>query len=71
MRASSVRTTLNQLVRNQILSEGPDIASSRDQWTHQKQLDGVLNAMTNAELLERISDALEAYLPELGVRLGI
>jgi hypothetical protein len=61
-------STLNELVRKQILAEGPDIASSRDQWTHQAQydqaredyVDGVLNAMTNVELLERISDVLLA-----------
>jgi hypothetical protein len=61
--------TLNKLVRKQILAEGPDIASSRDQWTRQEQyllacddyVDVVLNSMSRAELLERISDALDAY----------
>jgi hypothetical protein len=59
-------STLNERVREQVLAEGPDIASSRDQWTHQGQydqacedyVDGVLNAMTNVELLQRISEAL-------------
>jgi hypothetical protein len=63
--------TLKQLVRDQILAEGPDIASTRDQWTHQEQynracydyVDGELNAMTNVELLERISDALHQPAP--------
>jgi hypothetical protein len=58
--------TLNEMVREQILAEGPDIASSRDKWTHKAQYDracedyvaGALNAMPNVELLERISNAL-------------
>lgn len=71
--------TLNQRVREQILAEGPDIASSRDQWTHQAQydqacedyVDCALNAMPNVELLERISDALERLMPEISTRLGL
>jgi hypothetical protein len=59
--------TLNELVRDQILAEGPDIASSRDQWTCQEQynlacddyVDGILNSLTNVGLLERISAAHE------------
>ena len=71
--------TLDKRVRDQILAEGPDIASSRDQWTHQEQynlacddyVDGVLNAMPRAELLERISAALDSIMFELPTRLGL
>jgi hypothetical protein len=63
-------STLNELVRAQILAGGPDIASSRDEWECQEQyllacddyVDDVLNEMTNVELLERISDALAGRL---------
>ena len=57
---------LNQLVRDQILAEGPDIASELDPWpsqdAHERRCENYvneeLNAMSRAELLERISDAL-------------
>lgn len=59
-------TTLNELVREQILAEGPDIASEQE-WTDQthyeaacrEYVDEVLNCMTNVELLEYISNALQ------------
>jgi len=70
-------TTLNQLVRDQILAEGPQIelpegstqADYYDELT--SYVDGQLNAIANVELLERISDALDAYNRDLSVRLGI
>lgn len=54
--------TLNELVRLQILAEGPDIPTERH-WSSQPHYDArceqyvsdQLNAMTNVELLERIS----------------
>jgi hypothetical protein len=64
-------TTLSSLVRKQILDggpdiAGPDIASERD-WLSQmdydeaceRYVDGALDSMSNVELLERISSALE------------
>ena len=59
-------TTLSSLVRKQILDGGPDIASERD-WLSQmdydeaceRYVDGALDSMSNVELLERISSALE------------
>jgi hypothetical protein len=64
-------TTLNELVRDQILAEGPQtplLAATR-------YVDRELNAMTNVELLERISDAIELMhrddFESLSVRLGI
>jgi len=61
--------TLNEMVRGQVLAEGPDIASEQD-WINQGQYDDAcsayideqLDAMTNVELLERISAALESAL---------
>ena len=59
--------TLNGLVREQILAEGPDslITSSYE------YIDNQLNEMSNVELLERISDALYQVTEGLSVRLGI
>lgn len=59
-------TTLVKMVRDQVLAEGLDIASEQD-WTDQNHLntacdeyvDAELNRMSNVELLERISDALQ------------
>lgn len=53
--------TLNELVREQILAEGPQIT---DYITRKDYVDGVLNAMPNVELLDRISDAHEAIRRE-------
>ena len=76
--------TLNELVRKQILAEGPDLASIRlytsqnayvDECTN--YVDEQLNSMSRVELLERISDALAQLRPslpslaELSARLGI
>lgn len=49
-------TTLNELVREQLIAESPQIESviERDWY-----VDSVLNGMTNVELLERISVAIE------------
>jgi hypothetical protein len=57
--------SLNELVRDQILAEGPDIASEQD-WVNQahyeqvrdEYIEEVLDSMRLSELLERISDAL-------------
>jgi hypothetical protein len=59
--------TLNQLVRDQILAEGPEGIDGMQEW----YVNDVLRHMTNVELLERISNALDALVPELSVRLGI
>jgi hypothetical protein len=60
-----VSTTLNQLVRDQILAEGPDIASLKEYISQRAYVDACenyidveLNAMNNVELLRYISDAL-------------
>jgi hypothetical protein len=58
--------TINELVRKQILAEGPDLPSERN-WKNQTDynvrcetyIDEQLNAMNNVELLERISAAME------------
>jgi hypothetical protein len=57
--------TLNELIRAILLAEGPDIASERDYTDRNhyeaacsEYVDGQLNAMSNVELLERISDAV-------------
>ena len=74
-------TTLNSLVRKQILAESPDIASAQ-YWANQAQyndacvacdayVDEQLNTMNNVELLERISIAQEQLTLGLSVRLGI
>jgi hypothetical protein len=51
--------TLQDLVFNQIIMEGPQIEdeAQRDQYVME-----TLNAMTNCELLTRISDALRTDL---------
>jgi hypothetical protein len=55
-------TTLDRLVRDQILAEGPAVFNgfSMVQWlTQERYIDEQLNSLTNVELLERISHALE------------
>ena len=70
-------TTLHQLVRDQILADGPKFelpkGASLDDYCDERvrYVDRKLNAMTNVELLERISDALDAYNRDLSVRLGL
>lgn len=58
-------TTLNELVRDQIIAEGPQIviASERERY-----VDETLNHMTNVELLERISDALFHAATQMAAR---
>lgn len=70
--------TLVDLVRDQVLAEGPDIASMSNYVSQraydeacEEYVDLAIDLMPHTELLQRISDALEAYLPELGVRLGL
>lgn len=48
--------TLNELVRKQILMEGPQICDER---MREDYIDSQLNELTNVELLERISAAQE------------
>jgi uncharacterized protein YheU (UPF0270 family) len=50
-------STLNELVREQVLAEGPEYLDG-DSRLQDEYVDAELNAMTNVELLERISDAL-------------
>jgi hypothetical protein len=67
-------TTLNQLVRDQILAEGPEEFDGMYMTsvpTQERYINEQLNAMTNAQLLERISDALTAIQSEQSVRLGL
>ena len=65
-------TTLNQLVRDQILAEGPsDTLQVADDLERDTYVDDVLNQMTRAELLQRISDALAVIQSEQSVRLGL
>ena len=63
-----MRSTLHQLVRDQILADGPPIGGILRRLEYANTQ---LNAMTNVELLERISDALDAYNRDLSVRLGL
>jgi hypothetical protein len=67
-----MRASLNQLVRDQILAEGPDdVLQAAPTWEQSMYVDGQLNAMTRVELLERISDALAVIQSEQSVRLGL
>lgn len=67
--------TINQLVREQILAEAGEIDKYRyvddfidvsDNYINEK-----LNELTNVELLERISSALDCLMPEIANRLGL
>ena len=49
--------SLNELVRDQILAEGPEYLDG-DSRLQNEYVDEQLNALTNVELLERISDAI-------------
>jgi hypothetical protein len=69
-----MNTTLNELVRDQILAEGPEIEQSGNTQASyvdacNNYVDEQLNMMTNIELLERISDALYQVTEGLSVRL--
>jgi hypothetical protein len=60
--AERMSNELNRLVRDALLVEAPAEFNGRSmvQWlTQRRYIDGRLNSMTNVELLERISDALE------------
>jgi uncharacterized protein YpiB (UPF0302 family) len=59
--------TLNELVRAQILAEGPQISEGyhtqlQVEYARDRYIDEQLDSMTRAELLERISAALEYRL---------
>jgi hypothetical protein len=60
--------TLNELVRDNILDAGPQIDFEEGRTRY---VDGVLNGMNNVQLLEAISDTLDAYNRDLSVRLGL
>jgi hypothetical protein len=62
-------TTLNQLVRDQILAEGPQIVNGRE--AVENYINAQLRYMPHSELLERISDALAVIQSEQSVRLGL
>lgn len=47
--------TISEIVRTQILMEGPQIM---DPWGRMVYVNRVLDAMNNTELLDRISDAI-------------
>jgi hypothetical protein len=69
-------TTLNDLVRDQILAEGGEIKLPVDMQVSyvdacNNYIDEQLNSMTHVELLERISDALYQITEGLSVSLGI
>lgn len=49
-------TTINKMVRNQILAEAPQMT---DEFIRERYIERTLHEMSNSELLERISDALE------------
>jgi uncharacterized protein YpiB (UPF0302 family) len=67
-----MRATLNQLVRDQILNESPGL---QQPWLQERYIEEQLNEMPNAELLRRISNAIESMhrddFESLSVRLGI
>jgi hypothetical protein len=48
--------TLNELVRDQIIAEGPQI---EDPAQRERYVDSQINILSNVELLERISDAVQ------------
>jgi hypothetical protein len=58
-------TTLNEMIRRQILDEGPQIEAAD---VRERYIDSALNDMSNVELLERISDALEYAATRMAVR---
>jgi hypothetical protein len=48
---------VQEIVLHQVLMEGPQIEDPRKR---ERYIDETINAMTNVELLERISNAIEA-----------
>jgi hypothetical protein len=50
--------SLDDLVRNQILEEGPDDLCYAELGERDEYIDDVLESMPRAEFLQRISDAL-------------
>jgi hypothetical protein len=68
--------TLSELVRDQILVGGPQIGDgiktqAEVEYRREEYVNEQLDAMTRAELLDRISDAQEQLTRELSVRLGL
>lgn len=59
-----MRTTLNQMVRDQILAEGPQFHT---EYEREYYLNGIFVNMPNDELLERISDAFERAKSQMAV----
>lgn len=58
-------TTLSEMVRSQILAEGPDLEGPT---ACDRYIDETLSMMSNLELLERISDALQEAATRYAVR---
>ena len=50
-----MRPRLDELVRERVLAEGPDLATG----DYDRYVNEIINSWSNAELLERISDAME------------
>jgi hypothetical protein len=63
--------TLNELVREQILAEGPSYERESHNTLQDYYVNDRLNSMTRVELLERISNALYQVTEGLSVRLGL
>jgi hypothetical protein len=64
-----VSKTLNELIRKQVLCEGPQIGDGFNRHedverSRENYVDETLNSMTNVELLERISDQLNAAMAD-------
>lgn len=57
-------TTLNQMVRDQILAEGPQMESVE---ARERYINEQLHYMPHSELLERISDAFERAKSQMAV----
>lgn len=55
--------TISQIFRQQVLAEGPQHEDARLAFVY---VDETIDAMDNTELLDRISDALEAQASEQG-----
>jgi hypothetical protein len=64
-------STLSELVREQILAEGPEYLADVIPMMREDYITAQLDNMSNSQLLERISDAIDRRLIGMSVRLGI
>jgi len=62
---AEVSTTLSEMVREQVLTEGPKLEDRTEIIWY---TDHAINGMSNVELLERISDALQKACTGMAVR---